>query len=100
MRILLIDSAQYLHNPVGMNSGLEPAATVIAKCGGIDAAAKIVKRHRSVVNRWLSPKDVGGTGGLVPMRHAQVLLREVSGLSERDFFGDAEPAQAPSEAAE
>jgi hypothetical protein len=69
-----------------MADGLLPAAAVIEKCGGIDEAAKIVGRHRSVVNRWLRPRERGGTGGLVPMRHAKRLLESVPGLTEADFF--------------
>lgn len=82
-----------------MANGLQPAAGVIAKSGGIDAVAKIVKRHRSVVNRWMLPPESGGTGGQVPMRHAQTLLREVVGLSEADFFAQpADPAPQASAA--
>lgn len=80
-----------------MVEGLEPAATVIAKCGGVDAVARIVKRHRSVVNRWRLPRESGGTGGYVPMPHARILLREVPALTEADFF--AAPAPADGEAA-
>lgn len=83
-----------------MPDGLQPAYGVIVKCGGIDATAKIVNRHRSVVNRWLMPRERGGTGGQVPMRHAQILLREVSALSESDFFASANsPAGSPREQA-
>ena len=77
---------QDLHIFCGMADGLQPAAGVIAKSGGIDAVAKIVKRHRSVVNRWMLPPESGGTGGQVPMRHAHTLLREVPTLTEADFF--------------
>ena len=69
-----------------MPDGLQPAARVIEKCGGIEATAKLVRRHRSVVNRWLLPKESGGTGGKIPMYHAHTLLREVPDLSETDFF--------------
>lgn len=65
---------------------LDPAATVVALCGGIDATAKLVGRDRSVVNRWLLSKERGGTGGLIPMRHARTLLERVPELTERHFF--------------
>lgn len=69
-----------------MANGLLPAAAVIEKCGGIDATARLVGRHRSVVNRWLLPRESGGTGGQVPMQHARTLLTKVSTLTESDFF--------------
>lgn len=69
-----------------MVDGLEPAATVIAKCGGVEVVAKLIGRHRSVVNRWRLSRESGGTGGYVPMPHAQTLLEKVPGLTEADFF--------------
>lgn len=54
--------------------GLPPAADVIAKLGGIDATAAVVKRHRSVVNRWLLPRESGGTGGTIPPKHRPTIL--------------------------
>jgi hypothetical protein len=68
---------------------LEPAASVVAICGGIDATARLVGRDRSVINRWLLPKSRGGTGGKVPMHHAMTLLACVPSLTERHFFADA-----------
>lgn len=69
-----------------MADGLLPAAAVVEKCGGIDTTAKIVNRHRSVVNRWLLPRERGGTGGQIPMHHARTLLENVPSLTEADFF--------------
>lgn len=70
--------------------GNAPAARVIEKCGGIERTAELVGRHRSVVNRWLRPKDKGGTGGLVPAEHQQTLIREARlrgiELCPDDFF--------------
>ena len=67
-----------------------PAARVIEKCGGIESTARLVGRHRSVVNRWLRPKDKGGTGGIVPAEHQQKLLNKAKAegieLSPNDFF--------------
>jgi len=67
-----------------------PAARVIEKCGGINSTAKLVGRHRSVVNRWLLPKKKGGTGGIVPTEHQQTLLDKALAqgieLSPGDFF--------------
>lgn len=68
----------------------QPAARVIDKCGGIDATAAMVGLHRTVVNRWLRPTEVGGTGGLIPAKHQQTLLdkareQEIP-LTPADFF--------------
>lgn len=73
---------------------LEPAAHVIEKCGGIDATASLAGLHRSVVNRWQRPKDVGGTGGLVPAKHQPVLIANNPKLSPDDFFVVSEKADA------
>ena len=63
---------------------------VIEKCGGIDKTAELVGRHRSVVNRWLRPKDKGGTGGLVPAEHQRTLMSKAPEvgieLLPEDFF--------------
>jgi len=70
--------------------GLLPAAHVIDKCGGIPETAELVGRDRSTVNRWMRPKETGGTGGLVPAEHQQTLLdraREKGiDLTPNDFF--------------
>lgn len=55
-------------------SRAEPAATVIEILGGIDDTAKVVGRHRSVVNKWLRPKQAGGTDGSIPPKHWPALI--------------------------
>ena len=87
-------SVHILHNTLMQKvEGLRPAATVIEKCGGIERTAQLVGRHRSVVNRWLLPKERGGTGGLVPAHHQPTLLakaqQEGIKLNHRDFFDNA-----------
>ena len=76
-----------------------PAKAVIDKFGGIDATAKAVGRHRSVVNRWLLPKESGGTGGIVPSHHQQTLLDKAPELgiplAPVDFFSEPEPEPEP-----
>lgn len=52
----------------------QPAASVIAKFGGINETAEAVGLDRSVVNRWLRPKEKGGTDGLIPSKHQAKLL--------------------------
>ena len=71
------------------NTTETPAAKVIRKCGGITATAGLIDRDRSVVNRWLLPKESGGTGGIVPSHHQQTLLDKNAGLKPEDFFNVA-----------
>lgn len=80
------------------NGGLYPARHVVEKCGGINATAELIGLDRSAVNRWLLPKERGGTGGQVPARHQPALLQKVPGLEPADFF--QAPPQAAIEAAE
>ena len=72
-----------------------PAARVIGKFGGIDKTAEVIGRHRSVVNRWLSSPESGGTGGVVPGKHQQPLLDAARAmgidLAPKDFFVDKKP---------
>lgn len=74
---------------------LEPAKTVIAKCGGVDAAAIITGKHVSRVYRWMYPKERGGTGGVIPIPQARKLMEYAAShkidLPAELFF--REPAQ-------
>ena len=72
----------------------EPAASVVMRCGGINATAELVERDRSVVNKWLLPRERGGTGGVIPAHHALKLLRERSDLTLADFDAPKEAAEA------
>jgi hypothetical protein len=60
---------------------LDPAATVLRLLGegdltaGITAVAEATSRDRTSVLRWTYAKERGGTGGLIPARHHQDLLR-------------------------
>lgn len=60
---------------------LEPAATVIDLLGGISATADLIGRHRSVVNKWRLPKEVGGKGGAIPPKHWPTLVEANKGVS-------------------
>jgi hypothetical protein len=53
---------------------MEPADSIIAKFGGPNRVAGIVKVHRTRVSKWKSPRESGGTGGLVPQRYHRTLL--------------------------
>lgn len=53
---------------------MEPASTIIKLLGGPSKVAAIAGVHRTRVWNWCQPKEKGGTGGIVPLRHASVLL--------------------------
>jgi hypothetical protein len=76
---------------------MEPAASIIAKLGGDTAVASITGVHRTRVANWKRAKDVGGTGGSIPFRHAEALIdaAKAKGISLKadDFL----PAKASAE---
>lgn len=53
---------------------MEPARTIITAFGGPTAVARIVGVHRTRVSNWMRPKESGGTGGVIPFKHAPSLL--------------------------
>lgn len=71
-------------------SDLDPAKSVIEKCGGVAAVAKICARHTSSVQRWMYPKSKRGTGGLIPAPEAVKILRHAKKsrlkIKPSDFF--------------
>lgn len=81
---------------------LEPARTVIAKAGGVEAVARITGKHVSRIYRWMHPREKGGTGGVVPHADATKLLKEAQSdekidLRPEDFFV-TDCSEAPAEA--
>lgn len=62
-----------------------PAHRILNKFGGPTGFLKLAKRvcpeyviHKSTVYRWLWPKDLGGTGGVIPgpaLRDILILAR-------------------------
>lgn len=69
---------------------LEPAKSVIAKLGGVEAVCGITGKHVSRVYRWMHPKEKGGTGGFIPRNEAPKLLEYAKAnrikISADDFF--------------
>lgn len=69
---------------------MEPASKIIQALGGPKKVSEIVGVHRTRVSNWKRPKEKGGTGGLIPMKHASALLEEAkrvgANISARDFF--------------
>ena len=51
-----------------------PAASIIAKCGGSKAVARITGAHCSRVSRWQYAKAQGGTGGVIPHAAAMKII--------------------------
>jgi hypothetical protein len=81
---------------------MEPAQTVINKCGGFAAAAEMAERSEVRVRRWTYSKDKGGTGGLIPAESQVRLLAaaKARGLDlrpEHFFLPDCPPSPTPSE---
>jgi hypothetical protein len=70
-------------------SHLEPARSVIGKIG-IDRVAEVTGKHVSRVYRWMSPREKGGTDGVIPYSDATKLLAYAQqngiALSPADFF--------------
>lgn len=69
---------------------LDPAHSVIAKCGGFDAVAEMTGRSAVRIRRWAYPRARGGTGGLIPAE-CQILLLQAApargiDLRPEDFF--------------
>ena len=59
----------------------EPAASVIARLGGLSRVAIVCDLHISTVQRWRMAKAKGGTGGVIPAKYMPVLLREAEHAS-------------------
>lgn len=54
---------------------LEPAHSLIRKCGGFAAVARMTGRSEVRVRRWTYPVDRGGTGGMIPTEvHERLML--------------------------
>jgi len=75
---------------------MEPASTIIQKCGGHARVAEMTKRHITRVHRWTYARgEKGGTGGLIPSDVQPVLLQKARDagidLTPGDFF----PGYAP-----
>ena len=69
---------------------MEPASTIITKLGGPSAVAKHIRIHRTRVSKWQSPREAGGTGGMIPVKHIPSLVslgKEIGvDLSADDFL--------------
>ena len=75
---------------------MEPARGIIDRLGGANAIATITGVHRTRVYGWMRARELGGTGGVIPVKHAPALLAaaEAQGvhLKAEDFLPMAEVA--------
>jgi hypothetical protein len=55
-------------------AGCVPAATVIARFGGVRPLARILGIDPSLVSRWQQPRERRGQGGLIPARYQGPIL--------------------------
>lgn len=70
---------------------MEPAKSIIEKCGGPAKVAEITGRDISRVYRWMYPADRGGSNGRIPYDEAEKLLKHAAEngipLVHSEFFG-------------
>jgi len=52
----------------------EPAAQIVRKFGGEQAITKPLGLNQSAAYRWQTPRERGGTGGIIPPIHWDRLL--------------------------
>lgn len=52
----------------------EPANTIITKFNGLKPLAEVADVSVHTVMRWRTPKEKGGTGGVVPHWHIPAIL--------------------------
>lgn len=62
---------------------MEPAKTIIAKCGGHAKAADYAGVDVVTTYRWTYPRDKGGAGGQIPQRNIQRMIQgaQADGIS-------------------
>ena len=69
---------------------MEPANTIIMKCGGFAAVAQITGRSEVRVRRWTYSRERGGSDGLIPSECQQMLMEHARkarlDLTPDDFF--------------
>lgn len=53
---------------------MNPAHKIIAALGGPNAVASRIGLHRTRVSKWQAPREAGGTGGLIPVKHIPALV--------------------------
>lgn len=52
----------------------DPADTIIRKFNGLSVVARVTGVTIHSVMRWRRPRELGGTGGLIPSKHIGPLM--------------------------
>jgi len=72
---------------------LDPAASLVAKFGTLKRLADAAGVSESRACRWRLPKELGGTGGIIPSTRQQRILdwaaRNGIDIGPQDFFSAA-----------
>jgi hypothetical protein len=78
------------NSPPPLNVPLNPAATVLRKCGGARVVADWRGLTLAAVHKWTYPRERGGTGGTIPADQQLGILLEARragvDLRPEDFF--------------
>ncbi|GAA2817016.1 hypothetical protein GCM10010836_05340 [Aminobacter aminovorans] len=73
---------------------MEPAKSIVDRLGGPNAVSAIVGVHRTRVYGWMRSREDGGTGGVIPLKHAHALLAAAADkgipLTAAEFFPASE----------
>lgn len=54
---------------------MKPAQYIIKIFGGIRPTAKALSKAPSTIHGWITPKTRGGTGGKIPGKNHQLILK-------------------------
>ena len=55
---------------------MEPATSIIRRCGGVAVVASWLGINRTTVLHWGTARSKGGTGGTIPAKHQRALLHK------------------------
>lgn len=77
---------------------LDPAASIVAKFGTLKKLADAAGVSESRACRWRLPKEVGGTGGIIPSTRQQRILDWAAQngvkIGPEDFFSGPKSKRA------
>lgn len=75
-RALIRPDAIRLAKEMGLDAPkISQAQRIIDKFGGVTTLARAIGRAPSTVNRWLYPRERGGTGGRIPTESVELVAR-------------------------
>jgi len=67
---------------------MEPAITIVSLLGGPTKLASLLGIHRVRVSNWMRPKEKGGTGGQIPLRHWNAVIKAAQDAGINLTFND------------